>query len=386
MAKDSLFIVIEGLDGSGKSTVARKLTAFLEFTFGQAVKLSFEPNDACSGGLYIRQVLTKKIKAFSHKTLALAFAANRLDHGDRVISPWLAGANRRILISDRYYLSSLVYQSNETLPMSEVMEINNQARHPDIIFFMNVSNEVCFQRMEIRNQPQELFETNLSETREKYYRAIEFLRKEHSANIIEIDGNGTIDESLLQLSKAIYQFSPEWKEEKLLDLSNFNQKEAKNFRYNGSTDWTLPHFLNDFRQNASTTSTEELYTAFNQLSDEKKGSLCISFLDAFGYQMGARQLLADVDAFELRYSMSLGLDQRGSILFLQKPQQLEQVFSYLNSLSQLSDFLFVFSPSTDEVEVKHFERELFSFGSDQQSLSPNIRFLSGRDILAAIVS
>ena len=315
----------------------------------------------------------------------MAFAANRLDHGDRVISPWLEGANRRILISDRYYLSSLVYQSNEALPMSEVMEINNQARHPDIIFFMNVSNEVCFQRMKIRNQPQELFETNLSETREKYYRAIEFLRKEHSANIIEIDGNGTIDESLLQLSRAIYQFGPKWKEAKLLDLSNFNQKEANNFRYNGSTDWTLSHFLNDFRQNPRT-SKEELYTAFNQLSDEKKGSLCISFIDAFGYQMGARQLLADVDAFELRYTMSLGLDQRGSILFLQKPQQSEKVFSYLNSLSQGSDFLFVFSPSMDEVEVKHFERELFSLGSDQQSLSPNIRFLTGRDIIAAIVS
>ena len=59
MGKGSLFIVIEGLDGSGKTSIARRLAHFLEFTFRNPVKLTFEPNDASCGGLYIRQVLTK---------------------------------------------------------------------------------------------------------------------------------------------------------------------------------------------------------------------------------------------------------------------------------------------------------------------------------------
>ncbi|MEM9823302.1 MAG: dTMP kinase [Bacteroidota bacterium] len=386
MSKDSLFIVIEGLDGSGKTTVARKLAAFLEWSFEQPVKLSCEPNDACCGGLYIRQVLTKKIKRFSHKTLALAFAANRLDHGDRVIGPWLEGGHSRILISDRYYLSSLVYQSTESLSMEEVMEINNQARHPDIIFFMNVSNKVCFQRMKIRNQPQELFEVNLSETRAKYRRAIAFLQKTIDTPIIEVDGNGSIDESLLQMTRAIHQLAGPWRKDQLLTLGIFNQRTTTAFQYNGSTDWTLAHFLNDFRQNTTQDSAQQLRTTFEQLSNEQKGALCIDYLQTFGYQFGSRQLLPNIDAFELRYHLPLGLEQRGSILFLEQAQQLEKIFQYIPQIPQLADFLLIFSPIVDDLEVGHFERELVNFQNQSQSLSPSIRFLSGKTIIDSILA
>ena len=78
MSKKSLFIVIEGLDGSGKSTASKHLKKKLASKF--KVKSSYEPHNPSCGGDYIRAVLTKKIKRFSHRTLALAFAANRLDH------------------------------------------------------------------------------------------------------------------------------------------------------------------------------------------------------------------------------------------------------------------------------------------------------------------
>ena len=119
----------------------------------------------------------KKITSFDPRVLALGFATNRLDHCKRVILPWLNADNQRILISDRYYLSSLVYQSSDDFGFEKVIEVNEKAIRPDLIFFMNVSNEVCYQRMAKRNQPQELFETKLSETRQKYLNAIDFYKE-----------------------------------------------------------------------------------------------------------------------------------------------------------------------------------------------------------------
>ena len=200
-----LFIVIEGLDGSGKTTASTLLETKLKKKF--KVKRSYEPhNDSC-GGDYIRAVLTKKIKKFSHRTLALSFAANRLDHRDRVINPWLERAGNRALICDRYYLSSLVYQSKEGFGFKEVLRLNEQARKPDIIFFLNVSNEVCYQRMKNRNQAKELFEENLEEDRQKFFKAIQYLKRWNKDNVIEIDASGTPEETVAQMVLAIEKFT-----------------------------------------------------------------------------------------------------------------------------------------------------------------------------------
>jgi dTMP kinase len=212
MQKKSLFIVLEGLDGSGKTSVGQQLVAILDLDNKGGIKSTYEPHNPSCAGVFIRQVLAKEIKVFSPKTLALAFAANRLDHCDREISPWLDTKSGRMIICDRYYLSSLVYQSSPDFPFEAVFDLNNQARKPDIIFFLNVSNQVCYERMKIRNQPEELFEANLSEDREKYFQAIAFLRAKNQDNIIEIDGNGTVEETAAQIITAIYHYAPAWEE------------------------------------------------------------------------------------------------------------------------------------------------------------------------------
>jgi dTMP kinase len=210
--KKSLFIVIEGLDGSGKSSASRALVATLEKTHKGHIKQSYEPNDASCGGLLIRDILTKKHTRFTPSLLPLAFATNRLDHCDQVIQPWIEANEGNILICDRYYLSSLVYQSSPDFPFEKVMSYNEFALKPDIIFFINVDSAVCYARMAIRNQPQELFETNLGESREKYFKAIDFLRKTRNENIVEIDGSGTIEEVAAQILEEIYRIAPHFRQ------------------------------------------------------------------------------------------------------------------------------------------------------------------------------
>lgn len=208
--KKSLFIAIEGLDGSGKSSAARQLTEMLNESNNGAVLLTYEPHDPSCAGVFIRQVLTKEIQTFTPRVLALAFAANRLDHCDREIIPWLEGGEGRMVISDRYYLSSLVYQSSEDFPYASVLALNEKAKKPDIIFFINVSDEICYERMKIRNQPEELFEKNLSDSRRKFHEAISFLRTHNNDNIVEIDGSGSISEVTNAILQKIYAFAPEW--------------------------------------------------------------------------------------------------------------------------------------------------------------------------------
>ena len=211
MAKNSLFIVIEGLDGSGKSLASKNLKKMLDTQFNGKIKRTYEPENSSCGGTYIRDVLEKRITRFDPFVLALAYAANRLDHNSRIINPWLDGETSKIIICDRYYLSSLVYNSSDDFSYLDVMLLNRKARKPDLIFFLNVSTEVCRERMNKRNEPEELFEKNLDLFRDKYQEAIQFLQQEREHHIIEINGDQTPENVVKDMLEAITDFAPHWR-------------------------------------------------------------------------------------------------------------------------------------------------------------------------------
>ena len=206
MHHDALFIVIEGLDGSGKTSALKALFSMLDTLHTGHIKSTFEPNDASCAGPFIRDILTKKIINFDPHVLPLAFATNRIDHCHNIINPWLSANCNNIVLCDRYYLSSLVYQSTPNFSFDDVMALNQFALRPDIIFFINVDNKTCRERMTKRNQPEELFETNLTETREKYVRAIKYLQKKENAYIVEIDGSGTVEAVAEAIKNKIIEF------------------------------------------------------------------------------------------------------------------------------------------------------------------------------------
>ncbi len=206
--RDSFFLVIEGLDGSGKTEISRRLAELMRATLDEHVMLTYEPHDPSAAGLYIRRVLRKKIVVSPH-TLALAFALNRADHNERIISPFLEQDGRRVVLCDRYVLSSLVYNTSHDLHMHDVWELNAQARRPDLTLFLDATAEICYARMGSRGGNRDLFETNLAESRTRYFEAIDFLRQ-HGEQVLVIDANPDLLLVINSIIDAIKANGPRW--------------------------------------------------------------------------------------------------------------------------------------------------------------------------------
>lgn len=150
------FIVFEGLDGAGTSTQAALLAEWLRGR-GISVDLTREPTDGEIGRL-IRQVLSGDTKT-SPAALALLFAADRIDHLERPDGVKAALAAGRWVISDRYVLSSVAYQSADGIESAWAAEINRHAITPDLTIFVDTTPEVCMRRIEARGGRREIFET-----------------------------------------------------------------------------------------------------------------------------------------------------------------------------------------------------------------------------------
>ena len=150
-------IVLEGLDGAGTTTQARRLVAHLIAKGGKA-HLTREPSDGPIGQL-IRQMLTGSHaiegQSIAQSTFGLLFAADRLDHLQREVDVQIAAG--AIVVSDRYYHSSLAYQGTGA-DRDWITLLNARARKPDLTIFLQVRPEVAAARRMSAGRVQELFE------------------------------------------------------------------------------------------------------------------------------------------------------------------------------------------------------------------------------------
>ena len=173
MAQSGFFLVLEGLDGVGKSHLARRLEASLQPT--RPVLRTQEPHVECCAGRFLRQVLSRERPADAW-TQALAFAANRADHNTRIINPFLNDHPDGLLLCDRYYLSSLVYQARDGISFERVLELNAAARRPDLTIFLDAPPDTLTERQRGRREGRELYDSQLHHWRARYEDAIATLR------------------------------------------------------------------------------------------------------------------------------------------------------------------------------------------------------------------
>lgn len=160
MSKQGRFIVLEGIDGAGTTTQAALLLDWLRGQ-GIAAVTTREPSDGPIGAV-IRNALKGRIRLpgaagpLPAETIALLFAADRIDHLHAEILPALQKGVW--VISDRYVDSSIAYQG--TLIDNEwVDRINRYAVTPDLTFFLKVDVDTALARISGTRVSKDLFET-----------------------------------------------------------------------------------------------------------------------------------------------------------------------------------------------------------------------------------
>jgi dTMP kinase len=195
-ASNGLFIVFEGIDGSGTTTQAERYAAHLRAR-RRLVHVTREPSRGPVGSL-LRLVLTHRLAlptTHHAETMALLFAADRLDHVAAEITPLLRDGY--VVISDRYDLSSLAYQATTALDEGKdkastlrwIRDLNRHARRPDLTLVLDVSAEVAAQRRKGRGGAHELFDDAELQARlaGTYRRAEELVPDDR---LVHIDGSG----------------------------------------------------------------------------------------------------------------------------------------------------------------------------------------------------
>ena len=146
------FITFEGPDGSGKSTVAKKICEKLMFD-GYEVVHTREP-----GGIEISEeirniILDPKNTAMDAKTEVLLYAAARRQHLVERVFP--AVEQGKIVICERFLDSSLAYQGfGRKLGMQEVLDVNLFAidnTYPDMTIYLDVDEQIGLDRLKNRS-------------------------------------------------------------------------------------------------------------------------------------------------------------------------------------------------------------------------------------------
>jgi len=194
LKKKGLFIVLEGLDGSGTTTQAKLLGEYLKSKGYKAEKTS-EPSSNLIGGL-IRGVLTRQWH-LNPAGLQLLFAADRAHHLENFVLPALK--KKQVIISTRYFFSSLAFGALD-LDRKWLAEINKNFLIPDITIFLDTDPAECLRRIAKTRIRREFFEQR---------KKLEKVRKEYQrlpgkyTRFRKIDGNRKAEEVFEEIKKVI---------------------------------------------------------------------------------------------------------------------------------------------------------------------------------------
>lgn len=196
------FIVLEGPDGSGKTTVANivcdKLTKL-----GYDVVHTREP-----GGIDIAEqirtvILDPKNTAMDARTEALLYAASRRQHLVEKVIPAINSG--KIVLCERFVYSSLAYQGmGRKIGFDDVLSINDFAingTYPDMTIYLDVSEEVGLQRIETRAFKDRLDSESL-EFHKRVNQGYKMVR-ERFEDIVIVDASKDVDEVVDKTMDAI---------------------------------------------------------------------------------------------------------------------------------------------------------------------------------------
>lgn len=164
--KRGFFIVIEGIDQSGKTTISRELVKKLNEKNKQTVYQRF-PDTSTEIGKLIYNYLTT-LKDYPQETIHLLYSANRWELNNYIKETLNKGIN---IVCDRYMYSGIVYSLSTGLSKDWCENPDNGLVKPDIIFYLNVSLYTTKQRrklMKTDKYENDEFQERVKKTYEEY--------------------------------------------------------------------------------------------------------------------------------------------------------------------------------------------------------------------------
>lgn len=193
---DGIFITIEGMDGSGKTTQINKLKDYFEKN-GQHVVLTREPGGTVISEAIREIILDIKYQEMEPVTEALLYAASRAQHVRQYILPNLEAGN--IVICDRYVDSSLVYQGFARKLGDDIKKINDYATGglaPDVTFFLDLEHT---KGMDRKKNQQEL--DRLEAEKEQFHQMV----REGYHQLLKVNGDRMIGVDAGQSIEDVHQ-------------------------------------------------------------------------------------------------------------------------------------------------------------------------------------
>lgn len=152
-----LFIVLEGIDGTGKSTQTRLLADWFREQ-GREVVASREPTDGPWGAKLRATAATGRLAPEEELDLLLR---DRRDHVEQLIAPALAAG--KVVILDRYYFSTMAYQGSRGLDPAAIRRANEAfAPRPDLLFILDLDVDTALARIGGRGDTANEFEKHES--------------------------------------------------------------------------------------------------------------------------------------------------------------------------------------------------------------------------------
>lgn len=191
---NGLFVVIEGIDGCGKTTVSKKIVEKLS-SMGYKTIYTFEPYTSP-----FSEALRRYIEVYGDAEVEieiLSMALDRIFHVKKVIEPFLNQGY--IVICDRYVYSSIAYQGAKNGDMEWIKIVNRYAIKPDIAIYLRVPLEVALERLKYKQSNWSYFEKL-----NRLGRALEIYEELASkGELIVVDAVRDIDSVVMECFKLI---------------------------------------------------------------------------------------------------------------------------------------------------------------------------------------
>lgn len=205
---EGLYIVIEGIDGSGKSTQMHLLKDYLE-SKGKKVILTSEPKKDLLIGSLIKDILLAKIKVPA-KAYQYLYSADRIINHRTIIEPALKRGE--VVVSHRCFWSAISYgmldrkeeefskKHTDPLFVSQgIFSKFHQFIAPDITIYLDVEVDFAVKRLNLMEKQKEIYENK--EKLGKIIKGYKWLLKQFSKEFIIVDGSKSVEE----VSKTIWR-------------------------------------------------------------------------------------------------------------------------------------------------------------------------------------